>query len=224
MPRLVDKRARRRQIVDAVWSVIADRGLESVSLRHVAATAGVSVGLVQHYFSDKDEMVLYALQSLTQQVGARLAHGMVALAEQSDPRALVRAVLIELLPLDDDRALEARVAAAFLARAAVDAGVAAHLQDGHARTHEFLAAQLRRGEVKDPEQEANLLVALVDGLTLHALAGHQTPDSALATLDDELARLLDGNGACRITAGGDVHVAGREARAAAVPVGGGRLG
>ncbi len=224
MPKLVDQRARRRQIVDAVWSVIADHGLESVSLRHVAATAGVSVGLVQHYFSDKDEMVLYALESLTEQVAARLARGMVALAEQSDPRALVRAVLIELLPLDDDRALEARVAAAFLARAAVDARVAAHLQEGHARRHEFLAAQLRRVEVEDPEQEASLLVALVDGLTLHALAGQQTPDSALATLDDELARRLDGSGACSITVGGDVHVAGREALAAAVPVGGGRLG
>jgi TetR/AcrR family transcriptional repressor of bet genes len=223
MPKQVDQRARRRQIVDAVWSVIADRGLDAVSLRHVAAAAGVSVGLVQHYFSDKDEMVLYALESLTEQVGARLARGMVALAEQSDPRALVRAVLIELLPLDDDRTREARVASAFLTRAAVDRGVAAHLQDGHGRRHEYLVAQLRRGGVNHPEQEANLLVALVDGLTLHTLAGHHTPDSAVATLDDQLHRLLD-NSVCSSTADGDVHVAGREALAAAAPVGGGRLG
>lgn len=223
MPKVVDQRARRRQIVDAVWSLIADGGLEAVSLRHVAKAAGVSVGLVQHYFGDKDEMVQDALGSLSEQVGARLARGMVAPADQGDPTALVRAVLVELLPLDDDRILEARVASAFLARAAVDAGVAAQLQDGHGRRHAFLAAQLRRGGVNRPEQEANLLVALVDGLTLNTLAGHHTPDSAVATLDDELHRLL-GSSTCGITADGDVHMAGQEALAAAVPVGGGRLG
>ncbi|HEY8756738.1 MAG TPA: TetR family transcriptional regulator C-terminal domain-containing protein [Candidatus Dormibacteraeota bacterium] len=220
MPKQVDQRARRRQIADAVWSVIADRGLESVSLRQVAAAAGVSVGLVQHYFGDKDEMVLFALGSMTHRVDARLSRGMVALRDQADARALVRAVLVELLPLDHDRAVEARVASAFLARAAVDPGVSAHLQEKHSRRHEFLASQLRCCGVKHPEQAASLLVALVDGLTLHTLAGHQTPDSALATLDDELDRLLEGGAARSTPARSDGHVARREAVAAARPMGG----
>ncbi len=61
MPKRVDQRARRRQIVDAVWRVTVDRGLESVSLRQVAAEVGGSVGLLQHYFKDKNEMLLCAL-------------------------------------------------------------------------------------------------------------------------------------------------------------------
>ena len=224
MPRRVDQQARRRQIVEAVWRVMMDRGLESVSLRQVAAEAGGSVGLVQHYFKDKDEMLLFALETLTENVDGRMARGIAALAEPDDPKALVRAMLIELLPLDRERAVEARVASTFLARAAVDPHVAAHVQGRYARGHEFLVRQLRRGGVKHPTEEANTLFALVDGLTLHTLAGHHLPESALAALDAQLDRLLDigaSSGSHEDSVG---HPAGREARVAVQPVSGGRGG
>src|SRR3954467_4457371 len=40
--------------------VAAHQGLEAVSLRHVATEAGVSTGMVQHYFRTKDEMMTFA--------------------------------------------------------------------------------------------------------------------------------------------------------------------
>ena len=57
MPKKVDPEERRRLIADALMRVAAEQGLESVSLRHVATQAGVSAGMVQHYFRTRDEMM-----------------------------------------------------------------------------------------------------------------------------------------------------------------------
>ncbi|MGH7721274.1 MAG: TetR/AcrR family transcriptional regulator [Candidatus Dormibacteria bacterium] len=221
MARRVDQEARRQQIVEAVWRVTRDRGLRAASLRHVAAEAGISVGLVQHYFRDKDQMLLFALDSLIMHLGRRIARGIAALAEADDPRALARAMLIERLPLDAERALQAHVASAFLSRAAVDRSVAARLRADHARGHAFLVAQLRRRGVEQPVREATMLLALVDGLTLHTLAGDHRPDGALAVLDAALDGLMAVGAA--IGGGGEgVRDWGREVGATAQLVGGGR--
>lgn len=223
MPKRVEQQARRRQIVAAVWRVTMDRGVESVSLRQVAAEAGGSVGLVQHYFKDMDGLLLFALESLTEHVGSRMARGIAALADPDNPKGLVRAMLIELLPLDQERAVEAHVASAFLVRAAIDPNVSAHLQDGYARRHEVLVGQLRCGGAKHPAQDATLLFALVDGLVLHTLAGHHLPETALAALDAELDRLLDIGASSRSRRDSVGDPAGREARAElSSSVGGGR--
>ena len=66
MPRQVDHGQRRLQIARAVWSVMATRGLDAVSLRSVAAEAGISMGRVQHYFRSKDAMILHACEAMAQ--------------------------------------------------------------------------------------------------------------------------------------------------------------
>ncbi|HWO65326.1 MAG TPA: TetR family transcriptional regulator C-terminal domain-containing protein [Umezawaea sp.] len=100
----------------------------------------------------------------------------------------MRAVLVQTLPLDDERLLEARVAVTFLARAAVDARIAEYLRSGYAEGHAYLVEQLRAAGIADADREASRLVALTDGLTAHTLAGHHGPAEALAVLDDHLAR------------------------------------
>ena len=57
VPKLVDHDVRRREIAQAVWAVIAERGIEGVTLRSVAAEAGVSVGRIQHYYASREELV-----------------------------------------------------------------------------------------------------------------------------------------------------------------------
>jgi TetR/AcrR family transcriptional repressor of bet genes len=72
VPRRVDQLARRREIVDGLWRVTTQRGLGAVSLRQVAGEVGVSVGMLQYYFPDVEEMLLFALASLTDNVGRRV--------------------------------------------------------------------------------------------------------------------------------------------------------
>jgi TetR/AcrR family transcriptional regulator, transcriptional repressor of bet genes len=180
VPKKIDHEERRRQLAGALWRVLATRGMEAVSLRHVAAEAGVSMGMVQHYFADKEAMVLFALSSMTEQYSRRVA------VLPDEPLQRVRAVLVAGLPLDEERRLEAQVAVTFLTHAPVNPHIRAYLREGYAEGHAYLAGQLRLAGVREPEQEASTLLALADGLTAHTLAGHHQPAEALAILDAHL--------------------------------------
>ena len=150
MPKQVDPHERRTLLADALLRVAATRGLMDVSLRHVAAEAGVTAGMVQHYFRTKDEMMVFALDVVSARVQARL---------EADPtthdgsRALVRALLVQLLPVDDDRVLEGRVAIAFHAYAASRPDVAARLRDDTRGMRAMIAEQIPADTAPlDPEQ------------------------------------------------------------------------
>ena len=112
MPRQVDHEQRRRTIGEALWRIVSTQGLEAVSLRTVAQEAGVSMGQVQHYFSSKDDMLLYAFGMLSWRVEARLLAG-------PPDGSHIRTLFLQMLPLDDERREEAQVTVAFMARAAV---------------------------------------------------------------------------------------------------------
>jgi AcrR family transcriptional regulator len=191
VPKRVDHQARRRLIADALLRVAADRGLEAVSLRHVAAEAGVSSGMVQHYFRTKDEMMTFAFTVVSENVDARLtAEG---LGGSPSAATLVRALLVQLLPSDEPRRREGRVALAFLAYAAVRPEVAAVLREDAARLHEFVADRIRAAQevgeapsALDPMHTAITLLALVEGLGVHVLGGNYTTDTALAVFDAHL--------------------------------------
>lgn len=188
MPKKIDHGERRRLLAEALWRVLAGSGMEAVSLRQVAAEAGVSMGMVQHYFTDKEEMVLFALSSMTEQVSRRIGESFAGLPDE--PRQRVRAVLVQMLPLDEERRLEAQVAVTFLAHAPVDPRIAEYLRSGYEEGHAYLTDQLGTAGIPDPEREASLLFAVVDGLTAHTLAGHHGPAEALAVFDAHLARLF----------------------------------
>ena len=113
MPKRVDHRERRALIADALMRVAAEQGLEAVSLRHVAAAAGVSAGMVQHYFRTRDEMMTFALAVVRERNEARVSRAIAALGATPAPRTLLRTMLAELLPLDEERRVDGRVALAF---------------------------------------------------------------------------------------------------------------
>lgn len=186
VPKQVDHHERRTLLADALLRVAAQRGLMDVSLRHVAAEAGVTAGMVQHYFRTKDEMMIFALDVVAARVQARLAGDPDVAA--GDPRRLVRALLVQLLPLDADRELEGRVAVAYHAYAASRPDVAARLREDTRGMRAAVAAEIRAAPgVLDPEVAATGLLALVEGLAVHVLGGHLAPADALATLDAHLA-------------------------------------
>ncbi|MGW5667806.1 TetR/AcrR family transcriptional regulator [Micromonospora sp. NPDC003776] len=193
MPKRVDHGERRKLIADALMRVAAERGLEAVSLRHVAAEAGVSAGMVQHYFRTKDEMMTFALAVVREHSEARVTRAVAALGGQSAPRTLLRTMLVELLPLDEARRADGRVAVAFLAYTAVRPGVAAALHQETAALLGFLAGQIRAAQTArpaghrvDPDRAAVGLLAVLEGLGIYLLGGHYPAETALAALDTQL--------------------------------------
>ncbi|WP_157185665.1 TetR/AcrR family transcriptional regulator, partial [Nocardia transvalensis] len=52
-----DATDRRRQLLDRLAEVIAEDGIEGVSIRTLASRAHVSIGTVQYYFSTKNDLL-----------------------------------------------------------------------------------------------------------------------------------------------------------------------
>ncbi|MDG4827649.1 TetR family transcriptional regulator C-terminal domain-containing protein [Asanoa sp. WMMD1127] len=179
MPKRVDPTERRTLIADALMRVAAQRGLEAVSLRHVAAEAGATTGLVQHYFRTKDEMMLFALEVVSDRTEARIGAAVGALGPDPAPRDLVRAMVTQMLPLDEERRADGKVALAFLAYAATRPSVAEVQRRGALGLRDFFATLL-------PTGAATTLLALVEGLGLYMLSGTYPAEVALRTLDDFL--------------------------------------
>ncbi|WP_199435209.1 TetR/AcrR family transcriptional regulator [Qaidamihabitans albus] len=186
MPKRVDHEERRHLIAEAVRRIAADRGLEAVSLGEVAAEAGISKGLVQHYFPSKDTMLRHATTTLRHHVEDRM----------STAPADLRTTLVALFPLDDAGRTEALVANAFLVRALKDPEIADRFRTGHAQLRDAVATLIANEQATgalpadlDPAREADLLLALVSGLGDAVLLGHRTPAEAEALIDHYLSRL-----------------------------------
>jgi AcrR family transcriptional regulator len=176
-------------LTDALLDITAQHGLEQVSVRQVAAAAGVSIGTVQHHFPTKDAMVTAAFTEVVRRIRERVA----GVALGPDVHRNLTAVLRELLPLDERRATEVRIQVAFAARAATTPSLAT-LQAGIlAEVGEAIAGAIARaGRGAVPPEEARALariaLAAVDGLALHAVSSGSWDRTALT---DALDRLID---------------------------------
>jgi len=197
VPKRVDPEERRQAIAEAVYRVIGERGWEAVTLRDVASTAGISMGQVQHYFTTKTDMLLFALSHMRDRVLARLDHRMAALPQPVTLRDQMRATIGVMLPLDEPGRQEAAVNVAFFSAATATPGYAELLRDGYARQVAFARAQLTAAaaggllnEGVDPGHEAAALYYLVQGLIAPVLIGQLTPDQALDLVDHQLARIF----------------------------------
>lgn len=192
MPKKVNQQARRQEIADAMWRVTRRDGWESVSMRHVAAEAGVSVGMVQHHFASKDEMVRFAMDSIGEKYGRRIVERIMALPEPRVPRHVAEIVLSELLPPEGEGQAEVQASAAFLSRAVIHPEIAADLVAAGARLQHHLVEQitLARPDAVDPEIDAAGLLALADGLIAHILTSRITRETAKAVIARQLDRIF----------------------------------
>jgi TetR/AcrR family transcriptional repressor of bet genes len=193
MPKQVDHAARRREIAEAVFRLIGREGYEAVSVRDVATEAGVSAGAVQHYFSSKDQMLLFALGYMRERVLARLDRADVAGSPRDQTRAAIRA----MLPVDEPSRQEALVNNAFFALATVKPDFADLLREGYQRLERVSVERLRQAKAQaavrrgiDVEQEAATLFYLGQGLIGPLLIGALTDDEAMALLDHHLDRIF----------------------------------
>ena len=192
MPKIVDWDARRDEILSATWRVIARDGIAGATIRAIAREADCSRGILAHYFDDKADILGSALVMSHRRVAARMD------ARAADLTGLdaLRAVMLEALPLDEQRDLEAQIEISFWGRAL---GNPALRKLQHAefdrfadrlRTH--LAEAEKHGELRDGVDislAAHQLLVLIDGLSAERVLypDRVTPDRQQQMLD----KLLD---------------------------------
>jgi AcrR family transcriptional regulator len=198
VPRTADHDQRRAQILGGLLRVAARDGLHAVTMRSVAAEAGVSLRLVQYYFTNKALLMRAALDRLDAESRARWADRLAALGPAPGPRARVGALLAEALPTDGPSRLFHLVWTSSAVLALTDPDLAAQaFTAGPARLERDLAAALTADRDHlapgaDPATEAARLLALAHGLGTGVLSGLRTPASAREVLDYHLDRLFPG--------------------------------
>ena len=197
MPRQVDHHQRRGEIADAVARLAQTRGLQGVSFREVAAEAGMSVSLVQHYVGTKENLLIGSLDRQSARLGEHIGRRLALLGEDAHPIDRVREVAGAFLPLDEDRRAAMLVYHAFAAVALTDPALR-HADAFRNATNllDFFAGQLALAEEMgslaagaDPAVEATGLLSLVLGLSLAVLLERTSPAEAEAVLDAHLVRL-----------------------------------
>jgi AcrR family transcriptional regulator len=80
---------RRAELVSATLSSIASLGMEHTTVREIAIKAGVTPGLIRHYFSSKDELVLAAYEHYIEMLSDHSRHAVSSAA--ADPAARLAA-------------------------------------------------------------------------------------------------------------------------------------
>jgi AcrR family transcriptional regulator len=95
VPAPTDHEARRRDVSEAVWGVLARHGFDGLTLRAVAAEMGASTGLLTHYFPSKQALIRHALQLSEEHSAKRPRRD-----AEAEGLAALRAALLDVLPLD----------------------------------------------------------------------------------------------------------------------------
>jgi AcrR family transcriptional regulator len=122
MSRTADRPAQEKLLSRALWQVLAEQGLDRLTIRAVAAAAGCTTGLVMHRFPNRRALLLHARHLLHERTRQRMEAREAAAA---DPHAALRAVLAQSLAVDSDGRTHAVVWLGFLAAAVGDDELAA---------------------------------------------------------------------------------------------------
>lgn len=181
MPKLVDHEARRREIIEATWELIAEQGIDNVSVRDIAKAASYAApGALSHYFGSKDRLLAAAYQLVCDRTDARIAE---VTAGRTGLDALER-MCGEIIPADPLTRVEARVALSFWQRAQHEEALrsigSAALASWKRRIADLLEEAAEGGEIRpvEPSLVADQLIALMMGLHVTSML-----DGALLTGD-----------------------------------------
>ena len=168
-----------------------------MTLRQVASEAGVSARLLQYYFGTRQQLLLGALEILNSDAELRAREHLAELGDDPGMRAIVRGVLLEMLPLDAERHDRHVVYAAYFVQFLVDPRLAAVAEQAGPALADLITGLLAQaqslGEVPsdlDISAEAIFLVAGAEGLQTSVLLGQLTAERAVEILDGRLDRVF----------------------------------
>jgi len=195
LAKTVDHDERRQELADAALRAVRDGGLESLTVRAVAAESGWSPGAMAHYFDNKDALLQTAHQRVIERIFERASEAESA----SSPMARLRESILSALPIDPERFSELTVWYAFLGRGLGRADFADQQREGHRRWIAMIERHLedaRAAEEIPPHSDvphaALELALVVDGIALQGTlfnTAEMPPERQLEVLDAHLDAL-----------------------------------
>lgn len=167
VPKLIDHEERKQEIAHAVWQVLTREGVRGVSVRTVAAQAGISTGSLRHVFPSFEEMMLFSLDF----AGKKFIRSLTNRQFEGQLLDNLEELYTYLSPVSEDGQRFTTVIAGMLADMRIFPDIAKILQEHEADfiyAYGFLLSQLRaHGFLKpglDIDLEVEKLVALLWGI------------------------------------------------------------
>lgn len=169
MPKVGMGPVRRRELVEAtIWS-IHEFGLAETTVTKIAKRAGVSPGIVHHYFADKDELLFETMRVMLERLRVE-AVGRLAGARTARQR--VFAIIDASFSVEQFSPEVVTAWLALYASSRQSVRLARILSLYHRRLRSnliFALKQIGTGrDVADYEMQAEAIAALIDGLYLRA--------------------------------------------------------
>ncbi|GIG66273.1 TetR/AcrR family transcriptional regulator [Phytomonospora endophytica] len=171
MPARGDHDARRRDLSEAVWRVVAEQGFTGLTMRAVAAEMDASTGLVTHYFPSKAALVRHALELAAERVDTMERH-----VPSAPGLAGLRAAILDVVPVDPERVAMNRVWVSSWDLALADPTLGEAQRERYdrwrARLRGHVEAAVARGELPDGADVDDVAVsaaAFTHGLVTQAL-------------------------------------------------------
>ncbi|WP_421729466.1 TetR family transcriptional regulator C-terminal domain-containing protein [Brevundimonas sp.] len=197
--RRIQPDVRRRELIEAAMRCLADKGAAGCSVRAICNEAGVSPGLLTHYFTGVDDLMAATYREVGERVAVTLAEAVEAAGEGARDRLRAYVVASFRPPVMDPVLLATWVAFWSLSRG--DAGLRVVHQEIYALYRGDLEPLIRACLPTDArDADVRLmgvgLTALVDGLWLElcldggAFTAEEAGRVAERWLDDLLARPL----------------------------------
>jgi AcrR family transcriptional regulator len=171
MPKIVDHDERREEILQAAIRVIDTVGLDNTTTRAIALESGYSNGVLSHYFQDKDDILQSILVKTHREFMDRVEQSM----RGKDEFGRLWAMLMQNLPLDGKRRVETLMEMTFWPRAVSNPASREFQRDAAydllKRLRDLISDVRSTGRLDTDLTDADvaeLLIAVIDGLSVHA--------------------------------------------------------
>ncbi|OEC33372.1 transcriptional regulator, TetR family [Pseudomonas cuatrocienegasensis] len=194
MPKVGMQPIRRSQLIAATLEAVDQVGMSDASIAYIARLAGVSNGIISHYFKDKNGLLEATMRHLMQALSAAVRARRTVLREDT-PRAHLRAIIAGNFDETQVSGPAMKTWLAFWATSMHQPALRRLQRINDHRLYSNLCGQFRRVLPQDQaRQAARGLAALVDGLWLRgALSGEafdtrQALQIAYEYLDMHLAK------------------------------------
>lgn len=183
-PTVAEHRARQlRTLLDTARTLVAEEGIEALSLAALARRVGLSRPSLYEYFRSKDDLVAAILE---EELPRWAALAEEALAGPAGLEGKVEAYVRVLLEVMTDGRHAAAVA---LAEHALAEPALERIRVGHAQLLRPLVAALEDAGVPEPELRAELIQGLVDAA---ARLAQRRPGDVAGIVDATLAQATRG--------------------------------
>ena len=162
--------ARRLLLLQTTLRLIADEGIDAVSHRAVAEAAGVSLGSTTYWFSSRQEMLRQALEHFARlEIEALNEHLAGVLGRRLSRRRLVDEFTAMLVPQLGEQRWRTVAQYALIQEAARQPELEPVCREWTAAWERALAEVFVSLRAPDPELEARMFLAMLDGILLRQL-------------------------------------------------------